>query len=439
MHKKSQSDELFLVQIDSLSHDGRGVAHRDGKAVFIDGVLPGEQVRFHYTRRKKSFDEGEVKEIVTVSKQRVTPRCEHFGVCGGCRLQHLSSSMQITLKQDILLNNLQRIGHVTPEKILPPLLGESWGYRQKARLGVKYVFKKEKLLVGFRERQGRYLADISQCHVLHPSVGQGLQALADLIRRLSIYQQIPQVEMAIGDQQVALIFRHLAPLTDEDLQQLRAYSEQHHFVIYLQSGGPKTIQQFWPSNASALCYKIANFDVQLDFLPGDFTQVNSLMNNHMVDQAMQLLAPNDTDRILELFCGLGNFSLPIATKAGHVIAVEGEAQLIQRAHHNAKANGITNIEFFTHDLTADFSGVSWGQQVFDKMLIDPPRSGALHVAQQLCVLKPKRLVYVSCNPATLARDAAEIVHRQGYRLTSVGVIDMFPHTAHMESMAVFER
>jgi len=439
VHKKSKSDELFLVQIDSLSHDGRGVAHRDGKAVFIDGVLPGEQVRFHYTRRKKSFDEGEVNKIVTVSEQRVTPKCEHFGVCGGCRLQHLSSSMQITLKQDILLNNLQRIGHVTPERILPPLVGESWGYRQKARLGVKYVFKKEKLLVGFRERQGRYLADISQCHVLHPSVGQGLQALAHLIRQLSIYQQIPQVEVAIGDQQVALIFRHLAPLTDEDLQQLRVYSEQHHFIIYLQSGGPKTIQQFWPSNAPALSYKIADFDVQLDFLPSDFTQVNSSMNNQMISQAMQLLAPDETDRILELFCGLGNFSLPIATKAGHVVAVEGEAQLIQRAHHNAKANGINNIEFFTHDLMADFSEASWGQQGFDKMLIDPPRSGALHVAQQLHVFQPKRLIYVSCNPATLARDAEEIVHKQGYRLTSVGVIDMFPHTAHMESMAVFER
>ncbi len=436
--RKQLPPEPVAAVIDSMTHEGRGVGHIDGKAVFIDGALPGEEVLFKYTAINKNYDEGETVELLRTSPHRVEPGCPHFGICGGCSLQHLAAEQQVQLKQQQLLDNLQRIAKVQPEEVLVPLIGPRWGYRRKARLGVKYVTKKGKLLIGFRERRSAFLADLGRCDVLHPAVGQNFEALRELISGLSCFDKIPQIEVAASDDAVALVFRHLAPLTEADQTQLRAFGETHGMIIYLQSAGPDSVHLLWPESAE-LKYAIPDYDAELVFRPADFTQVNSDINRAMVAQALARLEPRADERVLDLFCGLGNFTLPLARLAGQVTGVEGEAGLVQRARENAQRNGVSNAQFFTVDLSGDFAAEPWAKAGYDKMLLDPPRSGAAEIVVRLRRFGVKRVVYVSCNPATLARDAEEIVHRQGYRLVAAGIMDMFPHTAHVESMAVFEK
>lgn len=437
-NRKQLPSGPFRARIDSLAHDGRGVAHIDGKATFIEGALPGEEVWFVYRKQHKRYDEGETTEVITPSPVRVTPRCPHFGVCGGCSLQHVAPAAQIRLKEEILLENLKRIGDVLPETVLPPLTGPHWGYRRRARLGAKYVEKKQAMLVGFRERRSALLADLSRCEVLLPAVGERLLELRQLLRGLHGYNRIPQIEAAAGDGAVALVFRHLDPLSETDCAALRTFGERYGFYIYLQSAGPDSVVPLWPEDAN-LHYTLPAYDVDIEFRPTDFTQVNGDMNALMVGQALALLAPEPQERVLDLFCGLGNFTLPIARHAGSVVGVEGDAELVQRARDNASRNDITNAVFHAADLDASDAQWPWTVGGFDKILLDPPRTGALEAVRRIGSLGASRIVYVSCNPATFARDAAELVHRHGYRLMSVGVMDMFPHTTHVECMALFER
>jgi 23S rRNA (uracil1939-C5)-methyltransferase len=426
------------ARIDSLAHDGRGVAHIEGKATFIEGALPGEEVRFVYRKQHKRYDEAQVLDIITPSPDRVSPRCPHFGVCGGCSLQHVSATAQIRMKEEILLENLLRIGEVVPEMVLPPLSALHWAYRRRARLGAKFVEKKQAMLVGFRERRSAFLADLSRCEVLHPAVGEHLMELRQLLRGLQAYQRIPQIEVAAGDEAVALVFRHLDPLNAADREALRRFGESHGFYIYLQAGGPDSVTPLWPEDPR-LYYRLPGYDVELEFLPTDFTQVNGAINRLMVDQALGLLEPGAEERVLDLFCGLGNFTLPIARRAASVVGVEGDAKLVQRARDNAARNGIGNAEFHAADLDAQDAPWPWIADGFDKILLDPPRTGAIEAVRRIGVLGASRIVYVSCNPATFARDAAELVHGHGYRLVKVGVMDMFPHTTHVECMALFEK
>ncbi len=438
MGKRKLPREPVTATIESLSPDGRGITRISGKAVFVDGALAGERVLMRYRRRKRRHDEAETVEVLEPSPLRVAPRCQHFGVCGGCSLQHLAAGAQVAAKQADLLDKLQRIGKTEPQSILPPLTAEVWGYRRKARLGAKLVPKKGRVLVGFREKRSPYLAEMSQCPVLHPAVGERLLELSELIGGLSAPDRLPQIEVALGDDNGALVFRHLDPLSEADRQALTAFGERHGLFIYLQPQGPGSVHPLWPQQPEALSYRLPQFDVELHFEPGDFTQVNTGINRQMVAQAVDLLQVGPEHRVLDLFCGLGNFSLPLARRAGQVIGVEGEAGLVARARANAERNGLANCRFHVADLTTDFSNAPWLGQV-DRLLLDPPRSGALEIAKRLNKLRPQRIVYVSCDPATLARDCEEIVHHQGYRLLSAGVMDMFPHTAHVESMAVFER
>ncbi|NOX09436.1 MAG: 23S rRNA (uracil(1939)-C(5))-methyltransferase RlmD [Gammaproteobacteria bacterium] len=423
--------------IESLSHDGKGVTHIEGKTIFIDGALPGEEIEFLYTSKRKSFDEGRVCEVITASEDRVEPRCRHAAICGGCSLQHMSAEAQIKAKHEILMDNLQRIGQVIPETQLEPLTGPVWGYRHKARMGARYVIKKEKMLVGFREKRSGFLAELDQCEVLHPAVGMKLRALADLISDLSIPMRMPQIEVAIGDDAVALIFRHLEALTEQDHASLMAFGQQHDMQIYLQPEGPDSIHLLYPDQAG-LSYAIADEDILIQFQPTDFTQINPAINRDMIAQVIKMLDLNKDDRVLDLFCGLGNFTLPMARHAGHVVGVEGSLDLVKRARENAISNGIENAEFHLADLMADVNAESWLSGPYNKVLLDPPRSGAKEVIPQLVKLGVKRIVYVSCHPGSLARDAGMLVNDYGYRLVSAGVMDMFPHTAHVESIALFE-
>lgn len=423
--------------IENLSHEGRGVARIDGKTVFIEGALPGETVMFRYTRRRSRHDEGVVTEVLTASSQRVVPPCEYYGMCGGCSLQHLDPGAQIAHKQSVLLDDLQHIGKVRPEEVLPPLTGPLWGYRQKARLGVRYVRKKERVLVGFREKHSAFLADMRRCKILAPQIGERLEDLSALIGRLSGYDRIAQIEVALGDEGAALIFRNLVQLTDTDHDLLSEFGRQFDFQIYLQPKGPDSVHLLWPGSAT-LRYALPEQGVTLEFLPNDFTQVNTAINRDMVTRAIGLLQPAPTDRVLELFCGLGNFSLPVAKQVRQVVGVEGDAGLVARARENASRNGIGNVEFNSANLLDDVRDQPWlRRQQYDKLLLDPPRSGAAEVIPQLAGAGARRIVYVACNPATLARDAGMLVHDQGYRLVSAGVMDMFPHTAHVESIALF--
>ncbi len=424
--------------IDSLSHDGRGVARIEEKAVFVRGALPGETVQFQYTSTRRSHDEGRCLSVEQPSPDRVEPKCQHFGLCGGCSLQHLDPLKQIEAKQGVLADNLQRIGKVEPEAWLPPLTGPLWGYRRKARLGVKYVINKQRLLLGFREAGTSKVADLSRCEVLHPSVGEHLMDLNTMIASMDGFDRIPQIEVAISDDVTALIFRHLDPLSEPDLDQLRGYAASSGNHIFLQSAGPDSVTLLAPES-STLRYALPDHDVAFNFKPNDFTQVNTDINRAMVNRALALLELNPDDRVLDLFCGLGNFTLPIARKAKEVIGVEGDQSLVDRAQANAKANGIENARFYAQDLTKDVSDCEWLREPFTKMLLDPPRSGAQEMMPKIAELAPGRIVYVSCHPASLARDAGLLVHEHGYKLLQAGVMDMFPHTGHVESIAVFEK
>jgi 23S rRNA (uracil1939-C5)-methyltransferase len=425
--------------IESSSHDGRGVARIDGKATFVHGALPGERVRLRVVRHHRNFDEAEAEAVLEPSADRVEPACPRFGVCGGCSLQHVAPVAQIESKQQALLDALRHIGHLEPERVFAPIVGSSpWGYRRKARLGVKYVGKKGKVLVGFRERSSSFVTDTERCPVLHPRVGEALGALATLIGSLDIRERVPQVEVAMGDERCILVFRVLAPPSAGDAERLRSFGAAHGFVVYLQEGGLDSIRPLDPPGVQ-LTYALPEFDVELEFRPGDFTQVNFEVNRLMVARAVELLRPQPQERVLDLFCGLGNFTLPLARRAAEVVGVEGEAGLVARARANALRNGIGNARFYTANLYAALDAEPWLRERFAAALLDPPRTGAVEVLPLLPRLGVERLVYVSCYPGTLARDAAELVQRHGYRLVGAGAMDMFPHTAHVESIAVFQR
>ena len=430
-------DPVAQVTVESLAHDGRGVTHLDGKAVFIDGALPGEVVSFEYLASRKKFDEGRVLEVLQASKDRVEPGCPHYGLCGGCSLQHLDASAQILAKQQVLLDNLERIGKVTPKALLAPITGPVWGYRTKARLGARYVIKKGRLLVGFREKRMPYVADLSRCEVLHPSVGERFHELAELIGGLAAKASIPQVEVSVSEGVTALVFRHLEPLCETDLEAFRRFAVDQDIHVYLQPGGPDTIHLLWPEQ-SILSYHLPGQDIEIRFRPTDFTQVNMDINQKMVTRVLEMLALESTDNVLDLFCGLGNFTLPMARLAGSVTGVEGAAELVSRARDNAALNRIDNISFHAADLAAESPDAAWAGRDYNKVLIDPPRSGAAEVMGTLRKIRPRQIVYVSCHPGSLARDAGTLVNEMGYRLRSAGVMDMFPHTSHVESIALFE-
>lgn len=435
----------FEARILDLSHDGRGVARREGKAVFVAGALPGERVRARQTGRQRSFDEATTLEVLEASPDRVTPRCAHFGVCGGCALQHLHPAKQIQTKQGTLLDNLHRIGHVVPETVLCALTAEPWGYRRKGRFSVRWVQNKGRILVGFRQANPRFVADLSRCETAIPRIGDRIADLAALIDALQIRREIPQIEFIAGDEAVALVFRHLVPLPDADRDALAAFARRHGFAVFLQPGGVDSVHPLWPETVE-LSFRISDSDIVLHFHPLDFIQINAGLNEKMIARALQLLDPQPSERVLDLFCGLGNFTLPIARRAARVVGVEGDARLIARARENAAVNGLANVEFHAADLAQDLAGEPWlrgGASAvvgtgFDKLLLDPPRSGADVALAQLPLKGVSRIVYVSCHPATLARDAGLLVRERGYRLACAGVIDMFPHTAHVESIALFE-
>lgn len=431
--------EPIQLDITALSHDGRGVARNvEGKTVFVHGALAGESVMARLTQKRKSHDEADAVEVLMASPDRVEPRCAHFGVCGGCSLQHLRPEAQVAAKQQALLDALQHIGKVQPDRVLDPLLNASpWGYRRKARLGIKFVPKKGKVLVGFRERGTPYVTDLAECHVLHPKIAALLQPLAQLVDGLSIRDRVPQVEVAMDDSQLVLIFRVLDEPSAVDRDALAAFGRDHALFVYLQPGGPDSVAPL--GETAELVYALPDFDLRLGFLPSDFTQVNSEINRQMVSHALALLEVGADDRVLDLFCGVGNFTLPLAMCAKQVVGVEGDAGLVARAGANAERNGLTNVGFHVANLYEDLERPPWLGEQYDKVLLDPPRSGALEVLEHLPRLGADRLVYVSCYPGTLARDAGELVHKLGYRLIAAGVMDMFPHTAHVESIALFER
>lgn len=436
-HKKHLADPVS-ASIESLSHEGRGVARINGKTVFIDGALPGEQVRFLYTRKRGQFDEGQTAEVLEPSSSRVEPRCRYYGLCGGCSLMHLNSEEQILHKQSVLLEQLAHLGKVEPERILPPLSASRWGYRRKARLGVKYVAGKEKVLVGFREKFSSFIADIDSCEVLHPILGKAIGQLKELIHELSVYRQIPQLEVAISASVAAVVIRHLAPLTGNDKRILADFEAQRPVRFYLQPAGLDSVHSLSGDDGQNLYYRLDGHDITVEFSPIDFTQVNFELNALLVDRVIELLAPGDADTVLDLFCGLGNFTLPIARYAKQVTGLEGSEDLVLRARRNAHNNNLTNVDFSACNLSEPDAGAFVSGCAYNKVLLDPPRTGAREIIEQLDLERVERLVYVSCNPATLARDAGILANQAGLSLKAAGVMDMFPHTSHVESIALFE-
>jgi 23S rRNA (uracil1939-C5)-methyltransferase len=424
------------IQIDDLSHDGRGVGRIEGKAVFVHGALPGERVLFRYRAKRKDFDEGSVVEVLKPSPDRVSPRCEHFGVCGGCVMQHLEPAAQIEAKRKVLQENFRRLGQVEPEAWLAPLVAGHWHYRRRARMSVRHVVKKGKVLVGFRERDGRYVAELSRCHVLIPEVGERLEALGELIGSMDARDQIPQVEVAAGDDRTVLVFRHMQPLSPADLDRLRDFATTTGLDIFLQPKGPTTVRPL--DGTDEMHFEVPAEGLNFRFTPTNFVQVNAELNQKMIRLALEKLAPEPQDRILDLFCGLGNFTLPIAHHCQQVVGIEGNEELVSLARSNAERNNIGNAEFHVADLTQDHAQADWLAGGFDQVLVDPPRSGAQEVLAALAALGPRRIVYISCHPGSLARDAGMLVRDHGFRLIEAGVMDMFPHTAHVESIAIFE-
>ena len=439
--KKRLPEESVEVEITAMSNEGRGIAHVDDRTIFIDQALPGERVLFKYTRLTKNIAEGSAVEILQSSDLRVEPKCSAFKMCGGCSLQHMSSEAQIELKQAMLLDQLKH-NEVTPEEVLTPLLGPEYGYRHKARLGVRYVHKKEKVLVGFRERNSSFITETSRCEVLHPSVGEIIDELAQCINQLEEKRTIPQIEVAVGDNQTVLVFRHLEVLSESDRQILSDFCKQHSLVAYLQAGKPDNLELLFPQQVETLYYQLPVHatELKIEFQPSDFTQVNPEINKRMVVNAIDYLDLNETDEVLDLFSGLGNFSLAMAGLCKRVTAVEGSLVMVKKARDNALLNNIENVEFIYADLYSDeVLTAPWLKQKYDKILLDPPRSGAAAILPALKKMQAKVIVYVSCHPATLARDAAVLVNELGYKLTKAGIMNMFPHTGHVESIAVFEK
>lgn len=433
-----------LLLIESLDLEGRGVAHKDGKVVFVEGALPGERVRAETVRSKDSYDKARMTELVQRSSQRAEPPCPNFGNCGGCAMQHLEPAAQVAVKQRVLEDSLAHIGKVKPNQVLPPLHGPYWGYRYRARFSTRFVPKKGGVLVGFREKNGRYVVDMTECRVLPPKVSALLGPLRTCLAQLSRPDRLPQIELAMGDQMTALTLRHMEPLTAEDIQRLRAFAQEHDISWWLQPKGPETVHPLERDDADKLAYALPEFDLRMPFRPTDFTQVNHPINRSLISRALSLLDVQPQHRVADLFCGLGNFSLPLARRAAEVVGIEGSATLTQRAGEAALAHGLHEKARFT-TLNLFEVDVKWLRDLgrFDRILIDPPRDGAMALVTALTQLapeeRPERLVYVSCSPGTLARDAGILVNEGGYTLQSAGVVNMFPHTAHVESIAVFTR
>ena len=457
------SDDLpeGWLRVGALDMDAQGIARRpDGKVVFIEGALPGEIVSVKVGRKKNNWEQGSVTEIHHESSQRVTPGCPHFGLhqgaCGGCKMQHLDAFAQVAIKQRVLEDNLWHLAKVKAESLLRPIQGPAWGYRYRARLSVRYVAKKGEVLIGFHERKSRYIADMQVCPILPPKVSAMLLPLRELIGSLQARETCPQIELACGDEVTALVLRHLEPLSAGDQQKLRDFAAEHGVQWWLQPKGPDTVQLLGDGpQLDKLAYGLPDFGITMPFKPTDFTQVNPYINRVLVSRALRLLKAEKTDRVIDWFCGLGNFTLPIATQAGEVLGIEGSDALVQRSHQNyafnqaGRSQPLAPTSFVARNLFEMTPQMLVADGVADKWLVDPPREGAFALSKALAELHqqpelrgdwtpPKRIVYVSCNPATLARDAGLLVHQAGYRCVAAGVVNMFAHTAHVESMAVFE-
>lgn len=429
---------MTTVTATGATHDGRGVARVDGRVMFIEGALPGERVEVEVAQRRRGHDEARLTRVLEPSPQRVTPRCVHFGTCGGCVMQHADGALQRQLKQQTLADNLQRIAGVVPSRWLDPIIGPEWHYRRRARLSVCHVDEDNRVRVGFRERGRKVVAELAACEILVEPVARLLAPLAELFGQCNAARTIAQVEVAAGDAATVLLVRHLEPLDAHDRGLLAAFAAQHGVAFLLQGGGYDSIEPL-VAPAPELSYGLSEFDIKLGFAANDFIQVNGVVNQGLVRAAVSALAPKPDERYLDLYCGLGNFTLPLARQAGEVVAVEGEEGLVARARANAAANDIANAQFHVADLAQPVPDAAWAQGRFHGVLLDPPRVGARAILPLLATWAPARIVYVSCHPGTLARDTAEIVGKHGYRLAAAGIADMFPHTAHVESIAVFER
>ena len=462
-HEAPNSDDLpeGWLRVGSLDMDAQGIARRpDGKVVFIEGALPFEVVSVQVGRKKNNWEQGTVTEIHSESSQRVTPGCPHFGLhsgaCGGCKMQHLEASAQVAIKQRVLEDNLWHLGKVKADTMLRPIEGPTWGYRYRARMSVRYVIKKGEVLIGFHERKSRYIADMKVCRILPPHVSAMLMPLRALIADMEARETLPQIELACGDEVTAMVLRHLEPLSEGDLAKLRAFGEQYQVQWWLQPKGPDTVHLL-ETGGPQLSYGLPDFGITMPFRPTDFTQVNPFINRVLVARALRLLQAQKNERVIDWFCGLGNFTLPIATQAAEVLGIEGAETLVARSRDNYARNQADRPEgqplaptsFVARNLFEMTPEMLVADGTADKWLVDPPREGAFALSKALAELHenhelrqgwtpPKRIVYVSCNPATLARDAGLLVHRAGYRCVSAGVINMFAHTAHVESMAVFE-
>lgn len=434
--RRPRHAETRELEIDSLSHEGRGIARVNGKTVFVAGALPGERVLARVLKRNRGYDQASTLQVLEASPSRITPRCESFGVCGGCSLQHLSDEDQLAHKQQALLEMMAQAG-IECGELLPPLRGEPWGYRQKARLGVKYVAAKDRVLVGFRERDTPFIADMRRCEVLLPQVGHRLELLSETLAGLDGRARIPQIEVAADSSHVQLVLRHLQPLSDRDLALLADFAETHGFYLQLQPGGPETVHNLYPAEQMLAFDPLGDGRIRIEFRASDFVQVNRAVNQQMVGQALAMLELDAGHRALDLFCGLGNFTLPMALECERVTGIEGDRAMVGRARAAAEANGIGNACYQAADLANFDPGLPWMRDRYDRILLDPPRSGAAELARIIGRFGARRIVYLSCQPSSLVRDAGMICS-QGYRLSRLGIMDMFPQTSHVESMAVFE-
>lgn len=435
------SDDVAVGAVESLTHDARGVARIRGKTTFIEGALPGEQVRFRYRRKHSRYDSGIAIEILRANADRVAPACRYYGTCGGCTLQHLAPPAQVSAKQRLLAETLERIGRVQPLAWSAPIEGPTQAYRRRARLGVRFVPSKGGVLVGFRERRQSYIAPLDDCLTLDARLARLLTPLREIVGSLSRPDRLPQIELAAGDDACAAVFRHLDRLTDTDLVRLREFSEAHRLAVYLQPDRSETIEPFWPVPAPVLRYALPDFGLQLAFGPNEFVQANAEVNRALVGRAVEWLDLSATDVVADLFCGVGNFTLAAARRAARVLGFEADRALVERGRANAGANGVANVEFHTADLyDSDVVARLFSGLKADKLLLDPPRAGAMDVIKAIPASGgPRRIVYVSCDPATLARDSQYLVHVLGYRLELAGIADMFPHTSHIESIALYTR
>lgn len=435
--RKKCPEQDFTATITGMSHDSRGIAHIDGKTTFLWGGLLDETVVFRYSKMHSRYDEGRVIEVIHASPERTQPRCAHFDLCGACSLQHMKPEAQITNKQNAFLELLQHQAGVQPDELLPPLTGEPWAYRHKARLSIKYVEKKEKVLVGFREKNGRYVADLNRCEILAEAIGTNIDAFSQLFYTLKARAGIPQMEIAVGDDKAAIILRHLTPLEPDDLEKCRQFANKHAIQLYLQPGGPDTVHLDWPIDGEALLrYSLPTYNLHFQFHPTQFIQINPEINQKMIARTLELLDCQPHERVLDLFCGIGNFSLPIAKHCANVVGVEGSLDAVKQATANAQMNRIENAEFYCGDLFEPPYHRDWSGQSFDKIVLDPPRTGAKELIACIPQWGVKCVVYISCNPATLARDAKLLIEK-GYTLKKAGIMDLFPHTQHVETIALF--